>query len=317
MRLPLTALPLLLATPAFADLPRVATDIAPVHSLVAQVMVGVGVPDLIVDPGASPHGYALRPSQARDLSQADAVFMVSHALTPWLEGPVDSLAGDALVVELLDAPGVNELMYRDQIAFGEDDHGAQDTHDDHAAADAHDDHDHAHEGVDAHAWLDPENARVWVQVIAEDLSSMDPDHADTYRANAAEAEARLADLQQDIAVRMAPLADVPFITFHDAYQYFEHRFGLSGVGAISLGDASAPSAARIAEIRELVTDRNVVCVFSEPQFNPALVETVASSSGLSTGVIDPVGASVTPGPDFYAEFLENVADAFQDCLSPS
>lgn len=304
MRLTLTALPLLLASPAFADAPRVATDIAPVHSLVAQVMAGVGVPDLIVDPGASPHGYALRPSQARDLSAADAVFMVSHSLTPWLEGPVNSLAIDAEVVELLDLPGTTALPYRDQIAFGPVSAG----HDDH-------DHDHDEGGVDGHAWLDPENAQVWLAAIADRLAALDPENAGTYRANAAAAAEDIAAQEAEIAARMAPLAEAPFITFHDAYQYFEARFGLRTVGAISLGDASAPSAARISAIHDLVAAEGVVCVFSEPQFNPDLIETVAGGSDVRTAVIDPIGAALEPGPDFYAALLGEVADAMEGCLT--
>jgi len=294
---------------ALAEAPHVSTDILPVHSLASRVMAGVGSPDLLVDPGASPHGYALRPSQAAALQDSDAVIWVSDSLAPWLAAPLDTLAADAVRLELMDVAGATTHPYRAEAVFeGHDDPDDPDEQ-------GHDEHAHDHSGLDPHGWLDPVNARVWLSEIAETLADIDPENADTYRANAEAGRAELAALIADVETRMAPLADQPFVVFHDAYQYFETRFGLNSAGAISLGDASQPSVARVAEILAIMVERGVVCVFSEPQFNPGLVATVAAGTDARTGVIDPIGRGLEPGAAFYPALIEQVANAFEACLS--
>ena len=318
----LTALPLLLATPALADVPRVAVDIAPVHALVAQVMDGVGVPDLVLPPGASPHGYALRPSEAGVLQGADLVVWVGPGLTPWLADPLATLAPDAGRLTLLEADGLRLLEFREGVSFAAHDHGDHDdhSHDDHSHDDhghddhGHDGHDHAHSGTDPHAWLDPVNAALWLGAIAEELSSRDPANAERYRANALAGQADLAALQDRIAARMAPLRG-EFIVFHDAYHYFEARFGIEAAGAISLSDAAPPGPARVAEIRDLVAAQSITCVFVEPQFNRGMVDAVFEGTGVTIGVIDPLGAALQPGAGLYASLLEGMATAFEGCLS--
>jgi zinc transport system substrate-binding protein len=331
----LTALPLLLVSPALADVPRVAVDIAPVHALAAQVMAGVGTPDLVLPPGVSPHGYAMRPSEARVLQQADLVIWVGPELTPWLAAPLDSVGSGAARLALLEVEGIVTLGYREGASFAAHDHAEDhgtETHDAHA--DGHDqdhdhddsaehDHDHgtdtahddhAHDGTDPHAWLDPANAALWLDAIAAELSRIDPDHAETYAANAAAARAALASQQAGIADRMAALSG-DFVVFHDAYHYFEARFGIEASGAISLSDASAPGPARVAEIRDLVASQGISCVFVEPQFNRGLVDAVFEGTGVRIGVIDPLGATLEPGPALYGSLIDGVASAFEACLA--
>lgn len=300
---------------ALAETPKVATDITPVHSLVAQVMEGAGAPALLIAPGASPHGYAMRPSEASALEAADLVFWMGEGLTPWLEGSIASLAGDAHVIALLGADETRVLPFREGIAF--DEHDEQDDgHDDHGQDDhGHDTHDHghAHDGADPHAWLDPANARVWLGVIAEELAEHDPENAALYKANAAAAQAEIAALEADIAEQTAPLRDVPFLVFHDAYQYFETRFDIAAAGAIALGDAADPGPARVAALRDMVKERDIACVFSEPQFDPKLVRTVFGDS-IGHGVLDPLASDVVPGPALYSEILRGMARAMTECL---
>ena len=292
---------LLLSSAALADVPEVVTDIAPIHGLVARVMGELGAPELLVEPGASPHGYALRPSQAAGLQRADLVVMMGHELTPWLEGPVAQLAAGAVVMELLDTQGTTVLSAREEAAFEPDDHHEHD-------------HDHAHEGADPHAWLDPQNAAAWLDSISDALADLDPANAETYRANAAEGRAEIAAAQAAAADRLAPLAERPYVVFHDAFQYFEARFALAGVGAISLSDATPPSAARVAEIRALVEAEGVVCAFSEPQFNPAILDTVTQGTGARLGTVDPVGATLSTGPGFYPALIAAITSDVAACL---
>lgn len=284
---------------AAADVPSVAVDISPVHSLVSRVMVGAGTPDLIVRSGASPHGYSLRPSEAAALQRADIVFWVSEGLTPWLEGSIASLASSAKSVELLETKGTTELEFREGAAF--------EAHDP-----AEEDHDaHAH---DPHAWLDPENARIWLDIIAANLAAVDPENAGFYAANAAAGKAELALLINDINADLAVVRGTHFIVFHDAYQYFENRFDISAVGAITLGDASDPSPARIAEIRDKVVELGVTCAFTEPQFNPGLMKSVFQGTDATPGVLDPVGSDLPLGSDLYPQLLRNLAHDLASCL---
>lgn len=346
----------LLGGTALADVPRVAVDIAPIHSLVARVMQGVGAPSLIVAPGASPHEYSLRPSEASALQEADLVFWVTPGLTPWLEGAIETLAGGATVTELLEVDGTTELPFREGALFeahahGDDDHANEDhgdhDHEDHAHAEeaAHDhghdahakddehehgdhdheehadhDHDHAgHEGHDhgehdPHAWLSPENGAVWLNAIAAELSAADPDNAGAYFANAAAGRGELAALSAEINGILDPVRGRNFIVFHDAYQYFETAFDFPASGAISVSDASEPSPARIAEIQARVAEQGVTCVLSEPQFAPGIVAAVMDGSEARTGVLDPLGSDLEPGPDLYGTMLRNLATALADCL---
>ena len=331
---------------AHAEVPRVATDIAPVHSLVSMVMQGAGSPDLIIPPGASPHSYAMRPSEARAVAKADLVVWVGPSLAPWLEEPMSSLAQGAERLTLQDVEGIRLLTNRSGVAFEAHDHGDHeghedhDGHDDHAEHDDHEGHDHAdhadhddhdhdaHEEADAHAghnhapgaldphiWLDPQNAVVWLDAIAASLSAQDPENAALYADNAAQAQAQLVDLQADIQAELTPLRGQKFVVFHDAYHYFEARFDVEASAAISLSDGAAPSAARLAEVRDVVKDTQAACVFTEPQFNAGLVDALQDGTALKSASLDPIGAALEPGVDMYPALLRDLAAAFTSCLA--
>jgi zinc transport system substrate-binding protein len=314
---------LLLSTAAWADVPRVATDIAPVHSLVAMVMDGVGAPDLTIPPGASPHSYAMRPSEARALASADLVVWVGLSLTAWLAEPIDTLAEGAVHLELEEVAGTVLLENRKGVAFEEHDHDDHEDHEDHAEdadhadheTEGHDDHGHAAGAVDPHMWLDPVNASLWLSEIARTLSEIDPDNATAYSANAAKAQDNLAGLQATLQARLTPLQETPFAVFHDAYHYFEARFGVEARAALSLSDGATPSAARLAEVRDVIAASQAVCVFTEPQFNPGLVAALQAQGQLNSASLDPLGAGLEPGPALYVSVLTGLTDAFVACLS--
>lgn len=338
---------------AFAEAPRVAVDIAPLHSLVAKVMEGVGAPDLIIQPGASPHEYSLRPSEAAALQDAALVFWIGPDLTPWLSDAIGTLASDAAVTALLEADGTIELEFREGASFEahDDDHGdeAHEEHDDHGdhgdeahkdhdddhddhAEDEHKDHDdhgedehaehadeaghegHHHGAHDTHAWLSPQNAMTWLNVIAGHLSAANPDNAGAYFANAAAGRAEIEALIGEVNATLAPVRGRQFVVFHDAYQYFETDFDFPAAGAISIGTASDPSPARIAEIQERVAAEGIVCVLAEPQFNPGLVATVLDKTEAQTGILDPLGSDLEPGPALYPQLIRNLSTAMAGCL---
>jgi zinc transport system substrate-binding protein len=312
---------------AYADTPQVAVDIAPVHSLVARVMDGVGTPDLIIQPGASPHEYSLRPSEAAALQNANLVFWIGPDLTPWLTDTIETLAPDAAVTALMEVDGTIKLEFREGALFeahaheDDDDHvdEAHDDHDEEARHDDHDDEETGHEGHgqgahDPHAWLSPQNAMTWLNVIAGQLSAADPDNAGAYFTNAAAGRTEMEALIGEVIATLDPVRDGQFLVFHDAYQYFEMDFDFPASGAISIGDASDPSPARIAEIQDRIAEQGIDCVLAEPQFNPGLVATVLDGTEAGTGMLDPLGSDLEPGPALYSQLIRNLSTALAGCM---
>tara|TARA_B100000745_G_scaffold133713_1_gene87314 strand:- start:420 stop:1322 length:903 start_codon:yes stop_codon:yes gene_type:complete len=290
----------LVATPIQAKVPRVATDIPPVHSLVSQVMGELGTPKLIIPPGTSPHGYAMRPSEARTLQAADVVFWMGQDLTAWFGRAIKALATNATTVALSESKDLIRHPYRTTKNF--------DTH-------THDEGEHdATAKIDPHLWLDPDNALIFLDVIATTLARLDAIHADTYLTNAAQAKAALEALKSELNATVQPIRGRPFIVFHDAYHYFEHRFDVEAAGSVSIGDASSPGPARIAAIRGKVQTLGATCVFSEPQFEPKLIATIIEKTAARSGILDPVGATLKPGPNQYSQLLRHLAHGLLTCL---
>jgi len=290
--------------------PNVVASIKPVHSLVAAVMADVGEPTLIVKGSASPHTYALRPSDAGALESADVVFWTGHGMELFLGDALETLAGKATVVELADAPGIDLLPMREGGAFEAHSHGDEGHDHDHEG------HDHAHEHGegDMHFWLDPENAKLMVTQIATTLSEADPDNAAAYQANAEAELVKLEALEAEITVTLAPVTDKPFVVFHDAYQYFESRFGLDVAGTVTVTPDVTPGAARIDELKAKVATLGATCVFAEPNFEPTIIRAITESTEAKSGVLDPEGGALTEGVDLYPQLLRGLAASLVDCL---
>ena len=278
-------------------------------------MVGLGEPGLILPPGASPHGHALRPSEARLLQEADLVVWVGPALTPWLADPIATLAPDAPLLTLADAPGVATLPVRAGGPF--------EAHDDDDGPNHDADHDDGHDRdqrlpavIDGHIWLDPGNAVAAARAVAAALAAADPANAEVYAANAEAFATETAALSQSIAARLAPLRGRPFIVFHDGYQYFERAFGLPATGSVALHDGDAPGTARVAAIRDRVRAEGVACAFAEPEFEPGLLATVIEGTDARVGTLDGLGTGLAPGADLYPALLNGLADGLAACLAP-
>ena len=315
---------------AMADI-KVVTSIKPVHSLVSGVMVGVGVPSLIIDGAGSPHTYSLKPSQAKQLQDAKLVFWMGDELETFLEGPIENIAQNATAIKLIDAHGLKKIKFREGGMFddhGHDDHDEHDhekhddhddekhakkEHDDHGDHDGHDDHGHGE--FDPHVWLDPVNAKAIVHEIEEALVKADPEHASIYETNAHKMMEKLDTLTAELREELEPVHEKGFIVFHDAYQYFEQRFDLAAIGSITVSPEAMPGAERVSELREKILELNATCVFSEPQFEPKLVETLVEGTGARTGVLDPLGATLAKGPGLYFQLIRNMASSLKKCLS--
>jgi zinc transport system substrate-binding protein len=301
-----------------AAAPNVLTDILPVNSIAARVMESADTPVLLVPPGASPHAYSMRPSDARAVQEADIIFWVGEGLAPWLVEPLGTLPADAEVVALSDLEGLTLLPFRQSAEFEhDDDHGQEETaggHDDHGHEEhAHDDHEHG--DVDPHIWLDPENAIVMARAMAQILAAHDPENAALYADNADAFAGEIEALETDIRAALSTVAGRRFVVFHDAYHYYEARFDFEASGSIAFSDASAPSASRIRDVREAITAREVACVFAEPQFDDSLVQTAIEGTGATSGTLDPIGMRLEPGPDLYPGLLRSITEGLKDCLA--
>jgi zinc transport system substrate-binding protein len=288
---------------AFADL-KVMASIKPLHSLVASIMKGVGTPSLIVQGAASPHTYSLKPSQAEELQNANVIFWVGHELEAFLEKPIETIAANATSVSLLDAAGLNTLPPRVSGNF--------DKHNDEPKTDAA--HNHAEE-IDAHVWLDPQNAILMASEIEKTLVAADPDNAAKYTANATKLKADIAALQTEIQAIVDPVKNKGFVVFHDAYQYFEVRFGVKVLGSMTASPEVMPGAERLTELNAKLTALKAACVFAEPNFEPKLVNAIVEGTPARTGTLDPEAAGIIEGPALYGDMMRAIAKSIRDCLS--
>ena len=308
---------------------KVVTSIKPIHSLVSYIMEGVGSPDLIVDGYNSPHGFSLKPSHAKMLQEADIVIYVGEGLEEFLEKPLESLAQNAVKFELLKQSGMKKLKFRERNIFeghdDHDDHGhgkkKKDDHDDHdhdkkAKKEdhddhGHDDHGHGHGEFDPHIWLDPMNAKIIIKKVTNQLSKLDKDNSSTYKSNSKKALKEIDNLIKQVKSDINK--DAKVVVFHDAYQYFEKRFDVNIIGALTVNTDVLPGAEQLAEIREVIEHEKVTCVLSEPQFNPDIVKTIANDTNINMGVLDPLGAKLDKGRTLYFNLISNISSSLKNC----
>ena len=315
---------------------NVVTTIKPLHSLISSVMEGVGKPSLIIEGTNNPHTFVFKPSHAEMIENADIVFWIGEDLEAFMEKPLESLAKNAKTISFMDLASIEKLKFREQNIFDDhDDHGHDDhydhghkdddhdDHDDHDGHDdehdGHDDHDdhaghhdgHNHGEFDAHIWLDPANAKEMVLEISHELSELDPSNKSKYEDNASKTIVTLDKLIQEVDKSLSK--DISYIVFHDAYQYFEKRFGVIPAGALTLNPDVLPGAKQIADIQDVINDKGIKCIFSEPQYNPKIIETLGNDMNISTGVMDPLGAYIDAGPSMYSDLINQIANSIKDC----
>ena len=292
---------------------KVVASIKPIHSLVSYIMDGVGKPDVIVDGYNSPHGFSLKPSHAKMLENADLVIWIGEDLEAFLEKPLDTIAKKAKNIEVMDLKEIQKLEFREKNIFeNHDDHKEKDDHKGHDDHKEKDDHKgHAHGKYDPHVWLDPINAKVIIKEITKQLVQLDSKNSSAYKSNSKKALTDIDKLTQNIKKDLNK--DLRFVVFHDAYQYFEKRFGIQVLGALTVNTDVMPGAEQLSEIREVIEHEKVNCLFSEPQFNPAIIESIAKDTNVKIGVLDPLGASLDKGKNLYFDLIKNMASSFKGC----
>lgn len=295
--------------------PRIVTTIKPLYSLVEMVLRGEAEHTLLVTGASSPHGFSLKPSQVKAVSQADRVFMVSEeALETFMGKVLASANKQDVAVEMMDVEGMRVLKNREKAIWKHDDDHDDHDHDDHDHAE-HDGHGHHHGVYDPHLWLSPENARVMLDAIAASLAEIRPAMAARFKKNADSAKRRIQKLERLLEKRLKAVKDKGFAVQHDAYQYFEARYGLNNLGVVALDPERQPGAKHLRELRRALREEGAVCLFREPQFTPSNVESVADDLGIRVSVLDPIGANLEPNAKAYPRLLKDLADNLAECLS--
>ncbi len=301
--------------------PKVVTTIRPLHSLVAQVMDGVGEPELLIKQG-SPHGYQMKPADAKNVAEADLILYVSHELETFMP-PLLKKSGKEHSIEWAALPNLYPLptrhggMWEEGDDDDDHDHGDHHHHEhEHGHEQGHDHHGHHHGAYDAHLWLSIARSKLLLEQTATELAAIDPANAAKYRDNAAKAAADLDALKTGLTTKLQPVQKRPFMVFHDAYQYFEQDYDLDAVGTVRVDPEHEPGAKRISELHQMIADHKIVCLFSEPQFPAKIVTKLAADGNVKTAVLDPVGADLAPGKTMYRQLLTNLADNLAGCLKP-
>jgi zinc transport system substrate-binding protein len=293
----------LCSLPAWSAVPRVVVTIKPIHSLVAGVMAGVGKPELLLNGAQSPHTVTLRPSDVKKIGGADLIVWVGKDFEIFLTHSLKSLSPQTHVLQLQDSPGIAQLPIREGGVWESRHEHTETSHDEPSG-----------QPIDSHIWLSPQNAREIVTLVKQALIEIDPDNEQRYQDNARELKTRLNDLDQELLARLTPVQWVPFIVFHDAYQYFERHYQLNAIGSITLSPDRKPGARRIHEIHAKLEKLEARCIFSEPQFEPKLLKTIVAGTQVRTGVLDPIGADIPAGKDAYFVLMRRLSDSLVTCL---
>ena len=266
-------------------------------------MDGIGAPKLIVDGSNSPHNFTLKPSHAKMLQNADLIFWVGEEIEVFLEKPLDTIAKRAKKIELMEISQIKKIKFREKNIF-------EGHHDDHGHK-KHDDHGHAHGEHDPHIWLDPLNAKVILKVMAKNMKMMDKKNSAKYDLNLKKANANIDRLVFEI--NKVINKNAKYVVFHDAYQYFEKRFGYKTLGALTVNTDVLPGAEQLKDIRKVIKKENAKCIFSEPQFNPKIIKAIAKDTNIKTGVLDPLGADLKNNKDLYFKLLNNLSNSLRKC----
>ncbi|WP_438300272.1 zinc ABC transporter substrate-binding protein [Pseudomonas sp. NMS19W] len=278
---------------------RVLTSIKPLQLIAAAVQDGVAIPEVLLPPGASPHNYALRPSDVRKVQSVDLLYWIGPDMEGFLPRVLNGRTLPSVAVQ--DLPGMKLRR------FAEDSHSHAEDADEH-------DHDHRPGTLDAHLWLSPVNARVIADKMAADLSTADPANAERYQSNAKAFDERLDALDQRLKKRLASVEGKPYFVFHEAFDYFEDAYGLKHTGVFSVAAEVQPGAQHVAAMRARLQEVGKTCVFSEPPLRPRLAETLVAGLPVKLAELDALGGYTPATAQGYEQVLEKLGNDLAGCL---
>ncbi|MEW8156910.1 MAG: zinc ABC transporter substrate-binding protein [Candidatus Thiodiazotropha endolucinida] len=287
---------------------NVVVSLKPVHSLLASLMQDVAEPRLLLDDNQSPHGMSLKPSQIRMLNEADLIVWVGASLESALSHLLQRQSFEATIFSLLETPDLRLLPIRNRREWHS--HGHPDDH-----KESHPDQAMNPTMLDNHIWLSPDNAAAMVRHLTQKLIELDNDHSAVYRKNSRDLLNRLNTFDNVIRTKLKPVANTPYIVFHDAYQYFETHYGMHTVGTVNITPDQLSGARHIHRLRQTIEQRGARCLFTEPQFEPRLAHTLVEGLGVKIGELDPLGEQLPPGPDCYFLLMRGLTDNLLNCLS--
>ncbi|GME30937.1 MULTISPECIES: zinc ABC transporter substrate-binding protein ZnuA [unclassified Pantoea] len=294
----------LLTLPAQAN---VVASLKPVGFIAAAIADGVTPVEVLLPDGASEHDYALRPSDAKRLKNADLVVWVGPEMEAFMAKSAAELpAQKNLAIKNID--GVKPLL----ISGGEDEdeHAVEKSEDQDAEA-----HHHHHGEFNMHLWLSPEIARKTAVAIHGKLLELMPQDKAKLDANLQQFEVALADTDKRVRAQLAPVRNKGYFVFHDAYTYFEKHYGLSPAGHFTVNPEIQPGAQRLHQIRTQLVEQKAVCVFAEPQFRPAVIDAVSRGTQVRKGTLDPLGTDISLAKDSYVKFLSQLSSQYESCLN--
>lgn len=289
-----------------ASAPNIVVSIKPFYNICAKVMESVGTPHLILNNNSSPHDYQLKPSDAKLINNADLLIWGGPDVESYLTKPVSSLANRNL--DLAAIPNLELLPIRTATNWQHDHEHGHDHDHDHGHS-----HNHDHGTTDPHYWLDPDNAVIIALAIADRLSEIDPTHAQTYAKNATAFAKKINQDKKIWTQKLAPYKKEPYVVAHDAYQYFNNYFGLDGVGSITLNPEVPPSIQRVQQIQQLLIADKVHCIFSEPQYNYKIFDSLIKDTKVHVGRLDPLGQDADLGPNGYFKLMDDLVHNFVAC----
>ncbi|EUB83498.1 zinc ABC transporter substrate-binding protein ZnuA [Pseudomonas sp. GM30] len=278
---------------------RVLTSIKPLQLIAAAVQDGVAIPEVLLPPGASPHNYALRPSDVRKVQSVDLLYWIGPDMEGFLPRVLNGRTLPSVAVQ--DLPGMKLRR------FAEDSHSHAEDADEH-------DHDHRPGTLDAHLWLSPVNARVIADKMATDLSAADPANAERYQSNAKAFDERLDALDARLKKRLASVQGKPYFVFHEAFDYFEDAYGLKHTGVFSVAAEVQPGAQHVAAMRKRLQEVGKTCVFSEPPLRPRLAETLVAGLPVKLAELDALGGYTPATAQGYEQVLEKLGNDLAGCL---
>ena len=278
---------------------RVLTSIKPLQLIAAAVQDGIAVPEVLLPPGASPHNYALRPSDVRKVQSVELLYWIGPDMEGFLPRVLKGRSLPSVAVQ--DLPGMKLRR------FAEDSHSHADEADEH-------DHDHRPGSLDAHLWLSTVNARVIAARMAADLSAADPANAARYASNLKAFDERLDALDGRLKSRLARVAGKPYFVFHEAFDYFEDAYGLKHVGVFSVAAEVQPGAQHVAAMRTRLQEVGKTCVFSEPPLRPRLAETLVAGLPVTLAELDALGGYTPATAQGYEQVLEKLGNDLAGCL---
>lgn len=294
------------ATPALAEVPNIVVDTPVTAALVAAVTGPEAEITVLLDPGVSPHDFALRPSGLQALTEADMVIWIGHGLSPWMGVPLTTISESTRVIELVDTEGWTAITYDEEV----EEHHEGETEEEHEA--------HDHGPVDPHAWLDPSVAVTWASTIGAEIAEMRPDLAEGIAANTATFAEAVAAANTEAQAALAPVTGKPFVASHDAVAYFTRAYGLTQADSIAEGDAAAPGAAHIADLQAQMAAEGINCILLDPETNPDWAALVAEGTTARIAPIDLMGTTLDiPFTDlgYYPAIISRMATDVSACLT--